>query len=146
MNTHYVPPTSTGRIFGSIVRWLTDRGISLAGSQTLTVAGRKTGTPQRIPVNPLRLGSNEYLISVRGESQWVRNARAAGRAELRRGRRVRPVELRELPVADRAPVLRAYLDRWGWEVKQYLPQGLAVDAPEDRLAQFADRLPVFGVR
>ncbi len=36
-----------------MVRWLADRGISLAGAESLTVRGRRTGAPHRVPVNPL---------------------------------------------------------------------------------------------
>lgn len=144
-SAHYVPPASVDRAFGRVVRWLSDRGIGLAGAATLTVPGRISGRPQSIPVNPLALDGREYLVSVRGEAQWVRNARAACSIELRRGRRRRTVRVRELPVADRVPVLRAYLDRWGWEVGRFLPDGLSADATDEQVAVHAHLLPVFVV-
>lgn len=141
--SHYSRPTGADRAFGRVVRYLSDRGLSLAGAQTLTVRGRVSGEPRTVPVNPLRLGDREYLVAIRGETEWVRNVRAAGVAELRRGRRRRAVRPRELDVAVRVPVLRAYLDRWGWEVKRFLPAGLTVDASDEQLAAHAHQMPVF---
>lgn len=144
IDTHYIPPAGRmDTIFNSSVRWLADRGINLAGAQTLTVVGRKSGAPQRVPVNPLPMEGAEFLVAVRGNTQWVRNARAAGRAELRRGRRVRTVGLRELPESARVPVIRAYLSKWGWEVSRYLPDGLTVDSDDDTFATHAHKIPVF---
>lgn len=143
---HYAPPTAMDRRFTNAVRWLADHGVNLAGAQTLTVVGRRTGTPQRTPVNPLRLDGTVYLVSPRGETQWVRNARVAGTGELRRGRRARTVQLVEVDPALRAPVLRSYLDKWGWEVKRFLPDDLPADADLARLSVNAHRIPVFEVR
>ncbi|RPA63470.1 nitroreductase family deazaflavin-dependent oxidoreductase [Gordonia oryzae] len=143
--THYLPPTTTDSRMNAFVRWLTDHGFSLAGAQTLTVIGRTSGTPQRIPVNPLVLDGVEYLVAVRGATQWVRNARVAGSGELRRGRRSRRVALVEVPAADRAAIIRRYLDKWGWEVGRFLPEGLGVDATEAQLAEHAEQIPVFTV-
>lgn len=142
---HYRPPHRMDARFNSVVRWLADRGVNLAGAQILTVRGRVTGRPQRIPVNVLRVDGAEYLVSIRGHTHWARNARAAGVAELRRGRRVRTIRLAELPVAHRAPVIRRYLDRWGWEVARFLPDGLTADANADQLAIRAHEMPVFVV-
>jgi hypothetical protein len=52
-----------------------------------------------------------YVVSMLGECNWVRNVRAAeGRATLRR-RRARAVRLFEVPVDERAPVIRRYVGR-----------------------------------
>ncbi|MFC7467045.1 nitroreductase/quinone reductase family protein [Actinomadura keratinilytica] len=61
------------------------------------MVGRRSGTPQRIPVNPHTHEGAEYLVSARGHSQWVRNMRAAGGGELRLGRRTRTFHAEELP-------------------------------------------------
>lgn len=148
MNTtvHYVPPTRPDRAFNAVVGQLAKLGINLAGARTLTVTGRTTGQPQQIPVNPLRFDGAEYLVAVRGETQWVRNARVTPTAQLSRGRKVRSVELAEVPVAERAPIIAAYLDKWGWEVGRFLPDGLAPGAAADEVAAHAHKLPVFVVR
>lgn len=50
-----------------------------------------------------------WLVAPYGTVAWVHNARAAGRVELRRGRRAETCRLAELPPDEAAPVLRAYL-------------------------------------
>jgi hypothetical protein len=68
----------------------------------LTVAGRRSGRRYTTPVTLVKLG---------GERSWVKNARASGWVELRRGRGSQRVEVSELPVEERAPILRAYVER-----------------------------------
>ncbi|TDT29050.1 nitroreductase family deazaflavin-dependent oxidoreductase [Naumannella halotolerans] len=142
---HHRPPSATDRRFNTVVRWLGDRGVGLAGSQNLTVRGRYSGEPRAVPVNPLHWHGAEYLVSVRGNGQWVRNLRAAGELELSRGRRTRRLSAREVPAADRVPIIAAYLRRWGWEVGRFLPEGL--DDPTDpaQLAAHAEQIPVFAL-
>ena len=95
------------------VRWLTDHGISLMGSRVLAVRGRTSGEPRSNPVNLLELDGERYLVAPRGNTQWVRNARAAGSGQLRLGKRIEQVELVELPAGERVPVLRVYLAQVG---------------------------------
>jgi len=127
------------------VRWLTDHGISLMGSRVLTVRGRTSGEPRSNPVNLLELDGERYLVAPRGNTQWVRNARAAGTGQLRLGKRVEQVELVELPAGDRVPVLRVYLDKWGWEVGRFV-EGLSKKSSDDEIAAVAPGMPVFRVR
>ena len=87
--TRYIRATRGDVAFMKAVRWLTEHGVSLLGSRVLTVPGRKTGTPQSVPVNLLTLDGDRYLVAPRGNTQWVRNVRVAGEAELRVGRRDR---------------------------------------------------------
>ncbi|MFK0156276.1 nitroreductase/quinone reductase family protein [Streptomyces sp. NPDC090493] len=128
----------------SLVGWLARRGISLAGSAELSVRGRKSGRMQRVPVNPHTYDGIRYLVSARGNSQWVRNMRVAGGGELRVGRKIREFTVVELPDAEKLPVLRAYLERWGWEVKQYFPGVTAGSSDDELLAAGADH-PVFRI-
>ena len=143
--TRYIAPTSSMDIaFMKAVRWLTEHGVSLLGSRVLTVRGRKTGTPQSVPVNLLPLDGERYLVAPRGNTQWVRNARVAGEVELRVGRRLERVRLVEVPAADRVPVLRVYLQRWGWEVGRFV-EGLTKDSTDAELAAAAPGFPVLRV-
>ena len=101
---------------------------------TLAVRARQTGDTQEVPVNVLVHGGVSYLVSVRGESQWVRNLRAAGTCELRQGGRAREVKAEELPAGERQPVIAAYREKWGYQVAPYfrkLPD--AADHPVFRL-------------
>ena len=142
---HYRAPDAATRLLNQTVRWLNKRGISLAGAQNLTVTRRKSGKPQEIPVNPMSLNGQEYLVSPRGNGQWVRNARVNGEAELRKGRRTRAIRLVEVGDAERPPVIAAYLRKWGWEVGRFLPEGLSAKASADEIAPYAHLIPVFQV-
>ncbi|GBP99323.1 hypothetical protein SSP531S_07180 [Streptomyces spongiicola] len=105
--------------------------------------GRKSGRMQRLPVNPHRHGGEQYLVSARGHSQWVRNMRAAGGGELRVGRRVRGFTAVEVvDDAAKLPVLRTYLKHWGWEVAGYFNGVTAKSSDEEILAAAPDH-PVF---
>ena len=53
----------------------------------LTVRGRKSGLPRTTPVTICEYGLRRGFISPFGETQWVRNLRAAGRASVRLGSR-----------------------------------------------------------
>ncbi len=143
--THYRGPQGMDRAFNSAVRWLAARGVNLAGAQNLTVIGRRSGQPQTVPVNPLHLDGHDYLVAPRGTTQWVRNARLNDSAELRRGRRRRPVRLVEIDQAERTPIIKSYLDKWGWEVGRFLPEGMGTDADDATIAAHAEQLPVFEI-
>ncbi|MFS4094700.1 nitroreductase family deazaflavin-dependent oxidoreductase [Streptomyces sp. AF1A] len=128
----------------SVIGWLARHGLSLAGSAELSVRGRKSGQMQRVPVNPHTYEGAQYLVSVRGHAQWVRNMRAAGGGELRVGRKVRTFTAQELPDAEKVAVLRTYLERWGWEVKDYFKGVTATSSDEELLAAAPDH-PVFRI-
>ncbi|MEU8585983.1 nitroreductase family deazaflavin-dependent oxidoreductase [Streptomyces sp. NPDC048664] len=127
-----------------VIGWLARHGISLAGTAEMSVRGRKSGRMQRIPVNPHRHEGVQYLVSARGHSQWVRNMRAAGGGELRVGRRVRVFTAVELPDHEKLPVLRAYLEKWGWEVDQYF-QGVTAKSSDEEITASAPDHPVFRI-
>lgn len=126
------------------VAWLTRHGLSLWGSRVLEVKGRTSGQPRRTPVNLLTVEQQPYLVSARGHGQWVRNLRAAGEGKLRVGRRVERFTAQEVPDADKPAILRAYLNRWKWEVGAFF-DGVGPTASDDELLAIADRHPVFRI-
>lgn len=143
--THYqAPGRLTRRVMNPLVAGLTRLGVPLAGSAVLGVRGRTSGEIRTTPVNPLTLDGRRYLVAARGETQWVRNLRIAGEAELRVGRRAETVRAVELADAEKVPVLRAYLRAWAWEVGAFF-DGVGADASDDELAAIADRHPVFAI-
>jgi deazaflavin-dependent oxidoreductase (nitroreductase family) len=89
---------------------------------TLAVRGRTTGAWRTVPVNLLKLDDAWYLVAPRGETDWVRNLRAAGTGELRRGSRAKPFRASEVPDEQKPPVIDAYLARWGYQVKGQFQQ------------------------
>jgi len=84
---------------------------------TLRVRGRSTGRWRSVPVNVLELDGERYLVAPRGETDWVRNLRAAGGGQLQYGRRPgEPFTAVEVPDEEKPRVIEAYLARWGRQV------------------------------
>jgi deazaflavin-dependent oxidoreductase (nitroreductase family) len=79
----------------------------------LTVPGRVTGKPQTVPIVILEHNGHRYLVSYRGESEWVRNIRVSLAARLTRRGTSEVVHVEEVPVTDRAELLAVYKTRYG---------------------------------
>ncbi|MFD8023404.1 nitroreductase/quinone reductase family protein [Streptomyces lavendulae] len=142
---YYVRASRLGTRFNALLGRLARVGISLAGTAELSVRGRKSGQMQRIPVNPHTYDGSQYLVSARGHSQWVRNMRVAGGGELRVGRKIRTFTVTELTdPAQKAEVLRAYLEKWGWEVNRFF-QGVTAKSSDAELRAAAGDHPVFRI-
>src|SRR5206468_12631614 len=116
--------------------------ISVYGTRILAIRGRQSGAWRSAIVNLLEHEGARYLVSPRGETQWVRNLRAAGGGELRLGRRCEPFQAHEIADADKPAVLRAYLHRWRFEVKAFFA-GLAADPSDADLLRVARDYHVF---
>ncbi len=145
MADRYVRPSwFTRHVWNGLVALAMQLGISVYGSRILAVRGRASGEWRTTPVNLLTHEGQRYLVAPRGVTQWVRNVRAGGDAELRVGRRREPVRLIEVPDAEKPPVLRAYLRRWAFEVGVFF-QGVGAGAPEEDLRRIAPEYPVFRV-
>ena len=109
MTTRYDQPTPAARAFNEVFRLLAEGGISVAGTVAIRVRGRKTGKRRGVVVNLLTVDGRDYVVSPRGNTQWVRNARAAGGIEM--GPRWRSREVRIAEVADDAkPELLIFAD------------------------------------
>ncbi|GAA2903969.1 nitroreductase family deazaflavin-dependent oxidoreductase [Streptomyces mexicanus] len=141
---YYLEQSPMSARLNNVIGWLARHGLSLAGNAELSVRGRTSGRPQRVPVNPHTHQGGQYLVSVRGHSQWVRNMRAAGGGELRVGRKVRPFTAVELPDAEKLPILRTYLEKWGWQVKGYF-DGVTATSCDEEIARVAADHPVFRI-
>jgi F420H(2)-dependent quinone reductase len=144
-NAHsYLRPKAAEQIFGRILTTLVWIGLIRGHFFVLEVAGRKTGRTISLPVDPLDLGGQRYLVCARGNANWVRNARASGQVVLARALRRHRFAVRELPADQRPPVLKAYLDRYATEVQRFfpVPKGSPVAAFHD----LAERYPVFELR
>lgn len=76
----------------------------------LRVRGRTSGRTRTIPVRPIVIDGSTYLVSLPGESNWARNLRAAGTAELKEGRVWRVFRATEVFGPERAAAVAAYLD------------------------------------
>jgi deazaflavin-dependent oxidoreductase (nitroreductase family) len=140
----YVEPSRTDRVMNRVVAGLTRMGVSLWGSRILYVRGRTSGAWRTTPVNLLTHDGRRYLVAPRGQTQWVRNLRAAGGGELHVGRRVERFAATELADRAKPPVLRAYLDRWGWEVGRFF-DGASGSVDDAGLVEIAPGFPVFAL-
>lgn len=136
------PDWFTRHVANRLVMGLTRRGLTVRGSRILEVTGRKTGQPRRTPVNPLELDGTTYLVAPRGETEWVRNVRAAGRLSLIRGRRRRVFTAVEVTGEAKPQLLREYLRRWKFETGMFF-DGVGPDSSDQELAAIAGRHPVF---
>lgn len=137
------PGWFTRKVFNPLVAWLSRRGLSIAGSRVLEVQGRKSGEWRRTPVNPLKIGSDRYLVAPRGTTQWVRNMRVSGGGRLV-GRGSEEFSASEVPEAERPPILRAYLEKWKWEVGAFF-DGVGPDSSDEELLRIAPDHPVFRI-
>jgi deazaflavin-dependent oxidoreductase (nitroreductase family) len=144
MTAHYkAPGWFTRNIFNRFVAFLTRCGISVWGSRTLMVKGRTTGIARTTPVNLLTFEGEQYLVAPRGETQWVRNLRAAnGVGVLLLGKRATAFVATELTDAEKPAVIRAYLKRWKAEVGVFF-DGVSAKSPESELERIAPQHPVF---
>jgi deazaflavin-dependent oxidoreductase (nitroreductase family) len=131
------------RALNALVRPLARLGLTGPRTHLLMVPGRRSGKLWSTPVSVVRLGPERWLVAPFGDRNWVRNARAAGRVELRRGRRRERLEVDELAPLEAVPVLREYY-RLSRVTRPFFDATLA-SPDEDWLAE-APRHPVFRLR
>lgn len=141
---YLAPDRLTRWVLNPIVAGLARLGVSLRGSRLLEVRGRTSGEWRAVPVNPLVVDGERFLVAPRGETQWVRNLRVAGAGRLRRGRTIEPFTAVEIVDGEKPPILRAYLDEWAFEVGKFF-DGLTAESPDADLDAAARGFPVFRI-
>ncbi|OCB59753.1 hypothetical protein A5677_14705 [Mycobacterium malmoense] len=144
MSTRYQEPCRAARAANALIRWLAELGVSIAGTHALRVRGRTSGKMRAVVVNLLTVDGTDYLVSPRGNTQWARNVRAAGVVETGPRWRRRHARASEVADADKPELLRRYLDRWYWQVKDYV-SGLTPQSTEDQFRAVAPTIPVFAL-
>ncbi|WP_445169074.1 nitroreductase family deazaflavin-dependent oxidoreductase [Mycolicibacterium sp. Dal123E01] len=97
----YLKPTWLVKKFSSIMA-----GTNVA--ERLTVTGRVSGEPRQVAVTSVNLDGVKYLVSTRGESQWVKNIRANPNVTLTVKGESTAYVAAEVPVQERAPVIAAF--------------------------------------
>jgi deazaflavin-dependent oxidoreductase (nitroreductase family) len=128
------------RALNALVRPLARLGLAGSRTHVLTVPGRTSGTLWSTPVSIVREGDERWLVAPYGERNWVKNARAAGCVELRRGRARERLTVEELGAEAAVPVLREYYRRF--RVTRSLFD-VSLDSPLDAWLAEAPRHPVF---
>lgn len=135
MVEEYRAPTTVNKIF----MWMNRLG--LGRSETLTTTGKRSGKPREVPVSPIEVEGQEYLVAPYGEVSWVHNARANPSVTLRSGGTVRQCRL--VDVSHETPhVVKAYWDREKFSQKYMDVPG---DADVSDFASVAGRFPIFRV-
>lgn len=100
---HLTPSAFTRQVINPLVSKLHTGGVV-----TLTVTGRRSGQPRRVPVIPVTIDDKRYLVSPYGETDWARNLRTAGQGHLRGRGTAETFHAKEIPVQERAGVIAAY--------------------------------------
>ncbi len=146
------PPDVYRRVNATIGPVINYLGLSPRDVVMLEVPGRRSGVVHHSLLVRTDVNGVHYLISLAGESDWVRNVRAAlGKVVVGRRRR-QSATLVELPVGERAPMLRAYLWRWGRradskslasEARFYF--GVRANASLEEIGEAAEHYPVFRI-
>jgi len=146
MSDRYIKPDwFTKNVFNPFVALMTRAGVSVWGSRVLRVRGRKSGELRSSPVNLLSFEGKQYLVAPRGNTQWVRNIRVSHQGELLLGSKAERIHVVELPDEQKVPLLRAYLERWKFEVGAFF-DGVSAESPEPELRRIAPDHPVFEIQ
>jgi len=104
-------------------------GLGTSGDQDflriLRVHGRKSGRIYETPIRIAIMNGRRYMMSMLGETQWVRNLRSAGEAQLLAGRSVEQVRVDEIYGEKKATFLAWYCKHPQYE--QRARSGLKAD-------------------
>lgn len=127
------------KFFNRIMK-LTSR-LGVGRSEMLTTTGRRSGMAREVPVSPIEVDGQEYLVAPYGNVSWVENARANPSVTLRIGATPRQATLVEV-TGETAHVVKAYWDREKFP-RPYMDVPGEADVSD--FAEVAERFPVFRV-
>jgi deazaflavin-dependent oxidoreductase (nitroreductase family) len=95
--------------FTPILKFLLAAGVPLGLNGLITIRGRTSGLPRTTPVAIIAVSGRRWIWAPWGESHWVRNLRAAGRATITFRRREGEVTATELDATERVEFFRDVL-------------------------------------
>lgn len=123
-------------------------GLGTQGDQDvlriLRLRGRKSGRIYELPVRIANMDGKRYLMSMLGESLWVRNLRAHGMAQLLAGQTMEQIRTTEIQGKEKDDFLI-----WYCRHPQYVQRaryGLKADIehlPPEEIERLAREYPVF---
>jgi len=144
MAQYQKPPAMMTRFVNpALVYAIQKLGFRGAGLAVLEVEGRKTGRLNKVPVQPVEVDGVLYLVSPRGSTQWARNLRAMGSANLSIGRDRQRIVATEIPDSEKIPVLREYLRRFSSSAGKIM--GAGKNATDFQLQSIVANHPVFRI-
>ncbi len=141
--TFYRRPMKLTQVMNRFLSWLASLGLTSSDTVTLEVKGRRSGRVRSNPVTWVEHDGQRYLVSPRGESEWVRNVRAAGGEAAIRHRGRKRVRLEEIAAGERAPIIKAYLGKTATATRQHF--GIDPKAELSEFEAIAARHPVFRI-
>jgi deazaflavin-dependent oxidoreductase (nitroreductase family) len=122
-------------LLNPLARRLLAAGMPMGVNALVTVPGRRSGLPRTTPLAIIEVEGRRWVWSPWGETDWVRNLRAAGHATITVGRQSEEVDVTELGLADRIWFFRDVMGpyarraRFGvWFIRTV--DGVDVDQPE----------------
>jgi deazaflavin-dependent oxidoreductase (nitroreductase family) len=139
--TAYRKATPFELLFNRLFGVLVGLGLGLRHNYLVQVRGRKSGKIYSTPIDLLELRGKRYLVAPRGQTQWVRNAEAAGEVTLKRGSFRQTYRIRPLADSEKPEMLKAYLDSFKTTVQRYFP--VPAGSPPERFADVSKDYPVF---
>jgi deazaflavin-dependent oxidoreductase (nitroreductase family) len=132
------------KLANPVIVALQRRGVVIGTMWLLSVPGRKSGKLRTTPVSPLKVAGELYVIAGLEGADWVKNVRIAGWGILARGREQERVNLVELPLQERAPVLREFPNSVPHGVR-FFRQLYGISGTPEEFEALASRCPVFRV-
>jgi deazaflavin-dependent oxidoreductase (nitroreductase family) len=141
--TVYHKPSGPVKLMNSIIGRLASIGLIPGDTAMLQVKGRRSGQSRSTAVTWVEHDGQRYLVAPRGTTEWVRNVRAAGGQAAIRRRKSEAVRLEEVPVEQRAPIIKSYLKKTALVTKREF--GLDPEAPLEEFEKIAADHPVFRI-
>jgi hypothetical protein len=136
-------PTNLGRFWSSAVAWASGVGLTPKVLLTLQVKNRSNGKLDSTILAVVNHQGQRYLVSMLGDgSKWVQNIRAAGGGAFIKRGQSRLVMLVEIPIAERAAILKAWC-QVATSGRNHLP--VPHDAPISAFEAIAADYPVFRI-
>lgn len=142
-NTNVREVSATDRAFNRTYGLFVGLGLGFSYSYLLEVRGRKSGKIFSTPVSLLELGGKKFLVAPRGQTQWARNAEAAGEVTLKRGSKRQKYRVRPLADGEKPEVLKTYLDSYKGAVQKFFP--VKAGSPVSAFVELAGKYPVFEI-
>ena len=159
--THSLPPIPRAlshapgmiRVSDPLLRRLLRYGVPMGPNQVVVMRGRVSGRELEVPLAIMEFRGRRYVMGTFGEVNWVRNLRAAQRAEIRvAGKPQEPVRAVELTdddgVAFYGETFAEYTRAMSAPMRLFARVFLGIFAPEmlSDPALAAQKHPVFELR
>jgi deazaflavin-dependent oxidoreductase (nitroreductase family) len=141
--TVYHKPSGAVKLMNAFIGRLASIGLIPGGTVQLEVKGRRSGKTRLVAVTLAEHEGQRYLVAPRGNTEWVRNVKAAGGEAALKHRKTEKVQLEEVPVEQRAPIIKIYLKKTAAVTKREF--GLDPEASLEEFEKIAPRHPVFRV-